>query len=131
MITQFIASRKKPLYPSYPTYTPPVTGKPKHIALTGVVPGLMAEANRRDAICRALGKECLFREHDIIVPWSEKERDEMGDCRVTYIADTYVKFGKHNDWPENDNPMIVTIWSDKQKKSFVCTATYGKKKEVC
>lgn len=119
MIDKFVMSRRKPIY------VPP--SKPKHIAITGVVPGMMAEANRRDAICRKLGEEVNFSVGDIVLPWNQKEQDDMGVCRCTYIADTYVKFGKHNEWPKNDHPHIITIWSEKLHKSFLCTTTYAKK----
>lgn len=128
MIERFVASRRKVTsIVTYPTYNQQHK-KPPHIGISGIVPSMMSEANRRDAICKALGRECLYKVGDIVECWSPSAVEEMGDCRVTYIADTYAKLGKHNVWPADDTPMIVSIWSLKQEKQFVCNPTFVKKK---
>lgn len=123
MIEKYVASRRKTTIISYPPFK-------DRKAISGIVPSMMNEAKRRDAICVALGKECNYKIGDVVVPVFPSEYEKIGECRVSFIADTYAKLGPHNVWPADDSPMIVSIWSKKLSKSFICNPAYVKKKEA-
>lgn len=99
--------------------------------ITTAVSTMFNEASRREAIIKGLVKDLPYKLGDIVIPSDDSEYEKIGDLRVTAIADTYAKFGKKEKWPDNDVPMIIHVWCDKQKQVYFCSTNYLKKKPQC
>lgn len=86
---------------------------------------MFLEAKRRDDIIRDLVSKMNYYVGDICRPFSNEEEDKYGnDIEVRYIADNYAAYGRHNDWPEDDHPKIVSAYSKKTQAEFICTTNY-------
>jgi uncharacterized protein YfaT (DUF1175 family) len=90
--------------------------------------GMMQEAKRRDARVKELYAKCPYRPGDTCIPVDAEEAELYGEVRVVAIADSYSKFGKHEKWPESDNPMLVSFASAKTHETMWCTTNFLRKK---
>jgi hypothetical protein len=45
----------------------------------------------------------------------------QGDIYIVGVCKQYSELGKTEPWPENNNPMIVTLYADDTSQTFHCT----------
>lgn len=104
------------------------TYSPSYLPTTALTSNteMFNEARRRDNVIKNLLKDLKYKEGDHVKPWNQKGVDEMGDdCVVIKICDSYAKFGKTEEWPVKDSPlMLVHAFSNKTKTNFHCTPQY-------
>ncbi len=86
------------------------------------------KATERDAIIKQLVKEAEFKVGDVCVPKSTAEYNKYGELTVQAICDSYSKFGVYEEWPDNDNPLLVSCISSKTQGVVWTTVNYLKKK---
>ena len=81
------------------------------------------ETRRRDNIIKKLVEDCKFTEGQIVLSAVKEE-----EFIINKICKCYAHMGSDVDWPVNDNPMIMTITSVKNKTVSFCTTNYLKAK---
>lgn len=83
------------------------------------------EACRRDRIIRALTKDLPYKEGDRVYIKREKDREKYGEeIYISKIVRTYGGFGKGEEWPKSDVPMVVHCYSKDKDIQFFCTPNY-------
>ena len=98
---------------------------------TGNNPAFIFEKLRRDKIIKDMYSKCKWKPGDFVMPHSEPERHRFGrKCRVSAVARNLIEFGE-NDWPKNDQPMIVSVHIEDTNKNFFCTPEYLVPYEAC
>lgn len=85
-----------------------------------------AEYSRRDAIVRKAYKDCPFYVGDKVTPDSVEGQKKYGTSTVTGLVSSYFDYG--DDWPKNDNPLIVMFTTNDGHEAF-STVNYFKKPE--
>jgi len=116
-----------PSKPYYPVSTPANTTEIRPLTASRRTVNVVVE---RDKIIREWAAKCTYKPGDTAYPTSDEGREKYGECFVRGIAKSYAEYGNYA-WPKNNNPMIVSAWSTKQKAEFVCTINYlAKEKEV-
>lgn len=112
-------SNKKPVViaPSYQ-----YTNKPSTI-YTADNNALFNEATRRDGIVKKLYQECPFFVGDSVRPKDPDRFTKYGVGKITHICTKYTDLGKDYEWPQTDNPLIVTVMSNDGEMYF-CTTNY-------
>jgi len=120
MIKVVLANRRTPS-PAYvpPAYRAPVATTQQPVSNIT----LYNETRRRDNIIKALVDECKFSEGQIVLSAVKGE-----EYVINKICKCYAHMGADAEWPANDNPMIVTITSMKDKTVSFCTTNYLKAK---
>ena len=118
MIEVFLPSkRKKQTYVETLPWTP-ITDKDSDKNTAFVF-----EKLRRDKLVRAAFAKCQWKVGDTVSPYSQEERTKWGECCViTGIARNLIEYG--DDWPESDNPLIVSCHIENTNKNFFCTPEY-------
>lgn len=107
-------------------YKPPPVG-------TSPLPGqqpkpIFAEANRRDAIIREMVAKLPYKAGDWTSPVDAKDVEKYGTrILIEAVCDSYAKFGKGEDWPKHDFPMIIHAFSEKNNNRFTCTPNFLQK----
>lgn len=90
---------------------------------------LVDEFKRRDSIIKDLVKTCPYRVGDVVQPASKHGSDKYGtNNTVTRMVTAYSQMGGTEEWPENNNPLIVEA-RDEDGVLFWCTTNYLKVKE--
>jgi len=117
VIKLVLADRRVP-----PAIPAPVVWKAPQQAVSNIA--VYNESRRRDNIIKKLVEECGFTEGQVVV--SAIKGDEY---IINKICKCYAHFGSDVDWPANDNPMIITATSVKDKVLSFCTTNYLKVKE--
>lgn len=113
------------------TYTPPAWNSARDVALAKSRGISVQEFVRRDAIVKECAKTVEVDLYGHAFPKSKKEYDALGEVIVTGICQTYADFSRNEEWPKNDNPMIVSFYAVKDRsKSFFCTANYLTKENL-
>lgn len=86
---------------------------------------LFVEASRRDKIIRSQFAACKYKEGDVVKLTKVSEATKYGhEIQVITIIKNYAQFGKQEQWPENDLPMIVYAKSKDKDLYFFCTVGY-------
>lgn len=94
-----------------------------------IVPGMMAEAFRRNTIVEQLFKDCPYKAGDTVVCADARSANAYGDSlQVHSVCSNYAQMGKDEVWPKNDNPFIVLAWSEKRAEHVACTTNFLKPK---
>lgn len=82
---------------------------------------------RRDAIIKKMVKDLPFCVGEYVAPYNADNRQKYGDTVVILgICDDYTKFGKKEEWPSSDVPMIIQAYSEKAQTNFFCTPGFLK-----
>ena len=118
---KLVLKDRRPVVAHIP-YTPPVSAWKAPPTVSNIT--IYNETRRRDNIIKALVTECGFTEGQVVL--SAVKGDEF---IVNKICRSYAHMGSDVDWPANDNPMILTITSVKDKVLSFCTTNYLKAKE--
>jgi hypothetical protein len=85
------------------------------------------EEQRRNLIIARLIKECPFSVGDIVRPANAETFATLGLYRITGLALSYAQYkgsSKEDDWPSNDNPMIVGAVCIKDGTNIFATTNY-------
>ncbi len=89
---------------------------------------LFDEAMRRDKIIKELSSTCPYHVNDrvmFIKPADEKKHGK--EVYVTKIINTYGQWPRNEEWPDNDNPMIVHLRvADRNNEVLFCTTNMVK-----
>jgi hypothetical protein len=124
MLEFTLKNRREPYFPvpKVPTIPPPYNYQQQSTGGSS-----WAEVLRRDKIIKKLAKDCGFTPGQVVVPVHVDDVDKHGDCTVVGIAHTYTQYGKDVEWPQNDNPMILTL-KTKDNGVLFATVNYVKAK---
>lgn len=88
---------------------------------------LFDEACRRDKIIKDLFASCTYKEKDRVMFINPKDDLKYGkDPYVTKIISSYAQWPKNEPWPDNDNPMIVTLFVQDKAETLFCTTNLVK-----
>jgi len=90
------------------------------------------EWQRRDEIVKDLISKCSFRIGDTCYPPSKEEYEKMGKCLIVGRILSYIEIDHNNDWPPNDNPMLLSIVEQKDElrdQIINCTTNWPKRYE--
>lgn len=81
---------------------------------------IYVEVERRDLIIKKLYEQFVtkFTIGDDVYFRSAPERDVMV---VANCAKTYTELGKNEVWPDDDMPLIVSVYNRKTKTTYHCT----------
>lgn len=85
------------------------------------------EEMRRNQVITDLLKTRFFYIGQRVRPKNEEAFQKDGYARITGIADTYQKFKgtlTKDEWPKNDNPMIIAASFEKNGFNVNATVTY-------
>jgi hypothetical protein len=141
MIVQSYPSIRKPVTPVVPVFTGkqqqqqwPSAGTPSRFPLTPKevlratkLKITNEEYRRRDDIVRETYKNCLHFVGDVVYPQSKEGMTKYGKCRITALVSSYYDYG--DDWPKNDNPLIVHFTSEENGQEAFSTVNYFKEPE--
>lgn len=88
---------------------------------------LFNDAIRKDSIIKKLVASISYKAGDICCPVETSDVEEWGHkIEVVHITQSYSLMGRDENWPENDNPLIVYCFSEKANKHFFCTTNFLK-----
>lgn len=88
-------------------------------------PSLFQQIKERDNCIKEMVKNLPYVEGELVTPHSEAERELRGKILIVEkICDSYAKYGKNENWPENNNPMVITVYNMDTKVRFICTPKY-------
>lgn len=79
---------------------------------------------RRDRIVRQLFLDCPFHSGEELVPKKPEDFERYGKLTVQGIMKTYHDFHKDEKWPADDEPYILTTYSEKLKMVVFCTSGF-------
>jgi hypothetical protein len=128
------SKRTAPAPYKYTGYTPPTPAPMKQVQVhqPEVVTDintkeknkkLFDEALRRDKTIKELLKDCKYTVGERVMfvrPVDEKKYGSV--VYVTKIVESYGQWPRNEEWPDNDNPMIVhLIVEDKGNEPLFCT----------
>lgn len=115
----------KPKTPVYPTYQ----NSPVSVSYpTPTGESLAYKFAERDRIVKELFRKCPYWVGHKVIPETEAGQKKYGtDIVVTGVCSSYAHMGKDEAWPTNDNPMIVSAYSNDKKMHFFCTIDFLKK----
>lgn len=85
---------------------------------------------RRDDIVKEQQKLCSFRTNDVVYPPDKKGMEKYGKCVIIGRAISYRDMDSSNEWPDNDNPFILTLQTlekDYPQTVFFSTANWPQK----
>lgn len=85
----------------------------------------------RNNIIKRMVSNIPYKCGDTVSPHSEKEVSIWGkDCVVETIATNLTQLGRDYVWPNDDNPLLVGVYSKKKDCRFFCTPNFLIKKEA-
>lgn len=88
---------------------------------------LFDEACRRDKIIKDLFAACPYKEKDRVMFIKQADETKYGkEVYVIKIISSYAQWPKNEPWPDNDNPMIVTIFVQDKAETLFCTTNLVK-----
>jgi hypothetical protein len=115
----------KPLRKTYFTKTTYPSSPPPVSHLHGETGSLFKQAKEREARIKEMLSGISYVEGETVTPYIQAERDKWGDrLTVEKICDSYAKFGKNEDWPKSNSPMIITVYNSITRVRFHCTPAY-------
>jgi hypothetical protein len=66
-----------------------------------------------------------YKVGDLAQPYSKKEKDLWGDMvLVETIATSLKELEKDFEWPDDGNPLLVGVYSEKKDCRFFCTTNF-------
>lgn len=110
-------------------HQPPVNNVVELTANTEAVKSqkLWDETIRRDKIIRELFAKCPYKVGDQVMFCHEKDEKKYGKTlTVTKIIATYAQWSRQEQWPDNDNPMIVHVLVKETAEILFCTTNMVK-----
>lgn len=121
MIVLHITERVKPTVITYPAtnWKAPTPQQPAANA------ELFKEIQRRDKVIKDLVRDFKHVVGSKVTPAREEDEKEWGVCQVIAICTEYIHLEKDHKWPKNDNPMIVTCFTE-HGEIFNATTNYFK-----
>lgn len=84
----------------------------------------VAEFVRRKNILAKVANDCAFMTGDTAYPASKEEYEQFGAVIILSVARTMKDLGTEYEWPQTDNPMIVTFRPVKSNEHMWCTTNY-------
>lgn len=90
------------------------------------------EIARRELVIKKLYNECSYNKGDTVVP-ALVDRQGEGEYIVDYIDSSWKDYAsgrpfKSIEWPDNDNPYLVSATNKKTSKAIIATINYFVKK---
>ncbi|MDE3022289.1 MAG: hypothetical protein KGI54_10550 [Pseudomonadota bacterium] len=85
----------------------------------------LEEYRRRDTIVRKYASECKLKVGDTCYPVELSDYVEHGAMLITSIVQHYKDFGFSEEWPDNDNPFLISLKSLTNKGAVMfCTTNW-------
>lgn len=80
------------------------------------------EVLRRNEILARKWRESRLYTNCSVRPKNEKEFEKYGILKVSHFCQNIHDYKE--EWPKDDDPYVLTIWSAKAEKTMVCTLDY-------
>jgi hypothetical protein len=120
-----IQTFEAPLRSFTPPYKPPFTvvGGPidKEAAKHKIS---VVEFNRRNEIIRTRFNECPIKLNLFYLPAHSEPAKQYGKCKVRSIVRSMWEWPIGDKWPQDDEPMIITVEPSNQIGLIVCSTTW-------
>lgn len=85
---------------------------------------------RRNAQIRKLWRESNLYKNQHYYPLDELNKEKYGLCKVEELYENYLQVPLTEEWPDDDEPYIVTISSEKIEGLILCTPDWLNKTKV-